>query len=95
MTDKPTIFADGLLEAAVHHGVARLTLGQIGVDGKPAPCGILAVPVLQLPALANGILGLLKQVEARMKEAQVPQPGAPAAPAPEEAMPATFTFGGR
>lgn len=102
---KPTLFADGVLEASVHHGVARLTLGQLGADGRPAACGQLVVPLAQLPSVANGLIALLRQIEAKAREAQQagaaaaasPQP-APAAhepPAAEATMPGTFTFGGR
>lgn len=94
MPDAPTIFADGLLDASVHNGVARLNLGQLGQDGKPLPCGQLCVPLVQLPALANGLMTLLRQIEAKVKEAQATQ--APAeAPAEPQAMPGAFTFGGR
>jgi hypothetical protein len=65
-----TVFADGILDATVTHGVARITLGQAGPDGKPQPVGQLCVPLVQLPALANGLIGLLKQVEAKAKEVQ-------------------------
>ncbi len=99
----PTVFADGLLDASVHHGVVRLTLGQLGQDGKPMACGQLVVPLTQLPAVANGVLALLRQIEAKAKEQQaiqapVPAPsaGAPARAAePVPEMPGTFSFGGR
>jgi hypothetical protein len=90
MADTRTIFADGLLDASVNHGVARLTLAQTGPDGKPVAAGQLVVPLVQLPALANGILGLLKQIETRMKEAQAQQPAAAEAPA---SIPGAFRFG--
>ena len=81
-----TIFADGILDASVTYGVARMTLAQTGAEGKPTPCGQLVVPLVQLPSLVTSLTGLLKQVEARMKEQQ------PAA-APEDAAPAAFRFG--
>ena len=81
-----TIFADGILDASVTYGVARMTLAQTGAEGKPTPCGQLVVPLVQLPSLVTSLTGLLKQVEARMKEQQ------PAA-APEGAAPAAFRFG--
>ena len=83
---RTTIFADGILDASVTYGVARLTLAQTGAEGKPTPCGQLVVPLVQLPSLVTSLTGLLKQVEARMKEQQ------PAA-APEGAAPAAFRFG--
>jgi hypothetical protein len=91
MTDKPSQFADGILDASVNFGVARITLAQVGSEGKPVPSGHLFVPVVQLPAFANGLLTLVKQIESKMKEAQVQ--AAPVAEAP--AMPQSFTFGSR
>ncbi|WP_043340636.1 hypothetical protein [Belnapia moabensis] len=81
-----TIFADGILDASVTYGVARMTLAQTGAEGKPTPCGQLVVPLVQLPSLVTSLTGLLKQVEARMKEQQ-------SAAAPEDAAPAAFRFG--
>ena len=91
MTDKPSQFADGILDASVNFGVARITLAQLGPDGKPAPSGHLFIPVVQLPAFANGLLTLVKQIDSKMKEAQSQQPAA----AEPVAMPSSFTFGGR
>ena len=90
MTDKPSQFADGILDASVNFGVARITLAQVGSDGKPVPSGILLVPVVQLPAFANGLLTLVKQIDTKMKEAQPPAPAAE-----PQAMPQSFTFGQR
>ncbi|MBX6373358.1 MAG: hypothetical protein IRZ13_03875 [Acetobacteraceae bacterium] len=67
---RTTLFADGMLDATVTNGVARITLAQSGADGKPIAVGQLCVPLIQLPALANGMVNLLRQVEARAKEAQ-------------------------
>ncbi|GGG25502.1 hypothetical protein GCM10010964_11860 [Caldovatus sediminis] len=64
------LFADGMLDATVANGVARITLAQSGPEGKPMPAGQLCVPLVQLPTLANGLVNLLRQVEARAKEAQ-------------------------
>lgn len=75
MPDLQTIFADGILDASVTHGVARLTLAQTGPEGKPQPAGQLVMPLSQLPGFANGLIGLLKQIDARIKEAQGQQPG--------------------
>jgi len=91
MTEKPSQFADGILDASVNFGVARITLAQVGGDGKPAPSGHLFVPVVQLPAFANGLLTLVRQIETKMKESQAAAP--PAAEA--QAMPQSFTFGQR
>ena len=81
MPDVRTLFADGILDASVTYGVARLTLAQSGPDGKPTPAGQLLIPLQQLPAFTNGLVGLLKQIDARVKEAQAQQSGAAAAPA--------------
>jgi hypothetical protein len=70
MPDQPTLFADGILEASVNFGVARITLAQTGADGAPAASGQLILPVMQLPAFTNGLLALLKQIEAKVKQAQ-------------------------
>ena len=69
---RPTIFADGVIEAQVAHGVARVTLAVTGADGKAVPCATLCVPVTQLPALVNGMGNLVKQIEERVR-AQVQQ----------------------
>lgn len=92
MTTGPTLFADGLMDASVTAGVARLTLAQTGADGKPMPAGQLIVPLMQLPNLVNGMAGLLKQVEARMREQQAQQGGATPAAA-GEAPASAFRFG--
>jgi len=73
MTALPTLFADGILDASVTFGVARLTLAQTGADGKPVAAGQLIVPLVQLPTVVNGLAGLLKQVETRMREQQAQQ----------------------
>lgn len=100
MPDVRTLFADGILDASVTYGVARLTLAQSGPDGKPTPAGQLLIPLQQLPAFTNGLVGLLKQIDARVKEAQAQQSGT-AAPAqgtaaqPSEtppAVPGAFRF---
>lgn len=81
-----TIFADGLLDASVQHGVVRLTLGRLGADNKPVPAGLLVVPLVQLAALTQGMGRLMQQIEAKIKES-APQTG--------DATPDSFTFGGR
>lgn len=70
MTDQTTLFADGMMEANVTHGVVRITLAQAGADGKPQAAGKLVMPLVQLPAFANSLIGLLRQVESKLKEAQ-------------------------
>lgn len=80
------IFADGLLDASVQHGVVRLTLGRLGSDNKPIPSGLLVVPLVQLAALTQGLGRLMQQVEAKLKEATPPV---------GETAPDSFTFGGR
>ena len=98
MPDVRTIFADGLMDASVTYGVVRLTLAQTGPDGKPVPAGQLVMPLQQLPGFANGLIGLLKQIDARAKEAQA-QGAAGSAPAPAieggdaaEPVPGAFRF---
>lgn len=86
-----TILADGIADASVTHGVVRLTLAQTGPDGKPVPCGQLAVPLVQLPSFANSLLNLLKQVETRVKEQQAAAPTA--APTAAQSVPGSFRFG--
>lgn len=100
MTSEPKIFADGVMEANVMNGVVRITLGQAGGDGKPVACGQLLVPLVQLPALTNGMINLVRQIEARVKEQSdkaraAGQPDPNAAPAPGgdgAAMPTSFSF---
>ncbi|MBL6455939.1 hypothetical protein JMJ55_11440 [Belnapia sp. T6] len=86
-----TILADGIADASVTHGVVRLTLAQTGPDGKPVPCGQLAVPLVQLPSFANSLLNLLKQVENRVKEQQAAAPAA--TPTAAQSVPGSFRFG--
>jgi hypothetical protein len=94
MADQPTVFADGIMEASVNFGVARITLAQTKADGSPAASGQLIVPVVQLPALANGMLSLMKQIEAKVKQAQAQQGAPPAAPQVNDAepLPSAFRF---
>ncbi|MCQ4160759.1 hypothetical protein NON00_12560 [Roseomonas sp. GC11] len=93
MPDQPVFFADGILEASVNYGVTRITLAQTGPDGKPVPCGQLMIPVVQMPAFANGVLALLKQIDAKVKQAQ--QAAAPAEPPPAATpVPGSFRFSG-
>lgn len=79
MADTRTIFADGILEATVTHGVVRIALAQAGSDGKPVPAGQLVMPMVQVPAFANALIGLLRQMETRMREAQQGAAGTAAA----------------
>lgn len=97
MSQPSSLFADGILEASVHHGVVRVTLAQTNGEGKPVPTGTLMIPVVQLPAFANGMLTLLKQIDAKVKQAQTATPpeNRPA-PSPAEApsVPGSFRFSG-
>src|SRR3712207_7591995 len=45
--------ADGILDASVTHGVARLTLAQTGPEGKPVAAGQLVMPLSQLPTFTR------------------------------------------
>jgi hypothetical protein len=102
MADSRLIFADGLMEASVTSGVARFTLAQTGADGKPTPAGQLVMPLVQVPNFANALVNLLKQIEAKVKEAQAQQGGiaAPAIAAPTAvseqppSVPGAFRFNG-
>jgi hypothetical protein len=76
--NRPTVFADGVVEAQVAHGVARITLAVTAQDGKAQPCATLCVPVTQLPALVNGMGNLLKQIEERVRAQIQQQQAAPA-----------------
>lgn len=94
MTERvPVLFCDGIVEANVVNGVVRITLGQAGTDGKPFACGQIVLPLTQLPAAANAMVALVRQVQDRMKEAagrqQAAAPGE--AQAPQE-MPSAFKF---
>jgi hypothetical protein len=95
LTDKPAVFADGIMDASVHYGVARITLAQLGPDGKAQPSGQLMVPLVQLPAMANALAALVRQIEAKLKDAPTAPAQAPAAPGEAPAMPGAFTFGSR
>lgn len=87
MPDLVTIFADGILDASVTHGVARLTLAQTGPEGKPIAAGQLVMPLSQMTAFTSGLVGLLKQIDAKVKDAQAQQ-ATGAAQRPVEADPA-------
>jgi hypothetical protein len=92
MPDPRTIFADGILDASVTYGVARLTLAQTGPDGKPVAAGQLVMPLVQLPAFVNGLGSLLKQVESKLREQQAQQAAADPVAEPT-AVPGAFRFG--
>ncbi|MBR0655053.1 hypothetical protein [Plastoroseomonas arctica] len=63
------IFADGMSDIAIANGVARITLAQTGAEGKTVPVAQLCVPVTQLPALANGLVQMLKQLQEKAQAA--------------------------
>jgi hypothetical protein len=84
MTQQITVFADGVAEAHVANGVARIALVQAGSDGKPAASGLLVVPLTRLPAMANALVGLLQQIEAKVKEAQAQSTAEAQASAPAQ-----------
>lgn len=88
---RPTVFADGVIEAQVAHGVARITLAVTGSDGKAVPCATLCVPVTQLPALVNGMGNLMKQIEERVR-AQVQQQQQTAQQAGADSQAGAFRF---
>lgn len=93
----PTLFADGVLEAHVRNGVARVTLGQAMSDGRGVPTGQLVIPVSQLPVVLSSLARLAQEVEARTRQAAAanttPAPGPASGPAPEAPIPgAAFRF---
>jgi len=96
--NQPVLFADGVLEASVNFGVTRISLAQTGADGKPVPCGQLVIPVVQLPAFANSLMALLRQIDAKVKQSQQGQQPAPEGAAPPaadpNAVPGSFRFSG-
>lgn len=83
------IFADGMSDIAVANGVARITLAQTGSEGKATPVGQLCVPVTQLPAIANGLIQMLRQLEAKAKEQKAAEPVTAEGPAAS----GSFRFG--
>jgi hypothetical protein len=93
MAELPTLFADGVLEASIRHGVARLKLAVQDGDGKPSPSGLLVIPLAQLPGVAGTITRLLREVEAKAREAQAAAPAAGGEATPDEP-PAAFRFQG-
>jgi hypothetical protein len=95
-----SLFADGVIDVHVANGVARITLGASTgqQDQKPAPCGTLIIPVMQLPVFARVFGEVTRQVEARAKEA-IAQAQAKAqadggAPAGDAAAGGAFRFNG-
>ena len=70
MDHTPSIFADGLVEATVRHGVARLSFGLHGADNQPKPAVVLAIPLVQLPNLAGALTKLIQEVQSKAREAQ-------------------------
>ena len=77
---RPIFFADGVTEAQVANGVARITLATSATDGQALPCATLCVPVAQLPAFVNGMANLVRQIEERVRtQIQQQQQGQPTA----------------
>jgi hypothetical protein len=94
MPDLVTIFADGILDASVTHGVARLTLAQTGPEGKPIAAGQLVMPLSQMAGFTSGLVALLKQIDAKVKDVQAQQAAGAARPveADAAAVPGAFRF---
>lgn len=84
----PTLFADGMMEAHIRNGVARVTLGQAGSDGKATATAQLVLPLAQMPAFVSGLTRLLQEFEARARQAAAAAPEAPA-----DAANGAFRFG--
>lgn len=91
---RPTLFADGVIEAQVAHGVARITLAVTAPDGKAQPCGTLCIPVTQFPALVNGFGNLLRQIEERVRAQAQPQQQQQAPAGGDTQVPTAFRFEG-
>ncbi len=92
------IFADGMSDVAIANGVARITLAQTGAEGKSVPVAQLCVPVTQLPALANGLVQMLKQLQEKAQAAQAAATTQPASENPSQLggptiSPGAFRFG--
>ena len=71
-TTLPALLADGVIEAQIAHGVARITLGRVGADGALEPVSVLAVPLLRLHAVTQSLVQLLGEMEKRMRAQQPP-----------------------
>ena len=67
------LFADGIRDAHIANGVVRMTLAMLGGDGKAVTSGVVVLPLTQLAAFANAVVGLARQVEAKVREAQQQQ----------------------
>ncbi len=74
MSNLPTLFTDGVLEAHVRHGMVRVTLGQTGSDGRGVPNGQLVLPLVQLPLLLTSLTKLLQELETRARQANAAPP---------------------
>ena len=83
MPELPTLFADGVTEATVRHGVARLTMAVQDGKGQPASTGMLVVPLTQLPAVVGAMTRLLREVEAKAREVAAPAQAPAVEPQPE------------
>ncbi|WP_376091426.1 hypothetical protein ACE7GA_21725 [Roseomonas sp. CCTCC AB2023176] len=79
MSQEPTLFADGMTEASVRHGVARLTFATQSGEGQATGGFVVAMPLGQVPNVANALIRLLRELEAKAKEAQQGQPNGTAA----------------
>lgn len=83
MAHEPIFFADGLTEATVRNGVARLAFATQAGDGAAVPSVTLALPLPQVANVANALIRLLRELEAKAKEARDAQPnGGAGTPAP-------------
>jgi hypothetical protein len=90
------IFADGMSDVSIANGVARITLAQTGPEGKSMPVAQLCVPVTQLPAIANGLVQMLKQLQEKaqaMQASAAAQPENPTQLGGPTISPGAFRFG--
>lgn len=60
---RPIIFIDGVTEAQVANGVARITLVVVGKNGHNIPSATICIPVAQLSNFITGLSNLSKKIE--------------------------------
>lgn len=70
MSQEPTFFVDAMTGATVRSGVARLSFSTQRGDGTASHSLTLALPVQQVPILADALVRVLRELEARAKEAR-------------------------
>ena len=61
------IFADQISRVSLSNGNLRIVLNQIGPNNEPLEVGTLIIPAVQANNFVNGLAGLLKELDERMK----------------------------